>query len=664
MMTKHACPNWPSVVLFLLTAAIVPALVGCPRAEQPAVPEPEAETPAVPADGVDRPGTAGTARPAWVPEATPPRVPAVPPDAAMAGRDPEESEPTMMPAEVLSPNSGRSPAAGSGVSQVPGPMEESPLDGNPLRRDAPPRSDAPQSAMPPSDPSPMAGPPSDPSPMAEPPSEMPRNAMAPNGMPQDDSPQDHAPRRGKKDSGDFDPVAMNGPIFVDWPKPKVALIITGCQNGYMEPCGCAGLDRMKGGMSRRHSLFRELREKRGWPTVGLDAGGIARGYGKQAELKFHIMVDGMRTMGYDAVALGAGDLRLPTAELVAVAASTGDQRSMFLSANVGLFGFDAGLTATHRIIEQSGVKLAVTGVLGAEFQKGINNSEIEFVGAEAALRKLLPILEPADFQILLAHATMAESEALARQFPEFDIVITAGGAAEPPAQPRRIEGTNTLLVEVGEKGMDAVVLGLYDAPNAGWRYQRVPLDSRFAQSPDMHMLMTAYQHQVQSLGFSGLGIRPAPHPLKETHGELAGSKSCETCHEPSYRIWRKTPHARAYQTLVDLDPPRQFDPECISCHVIGWHPTQYFPYEGGYKSLEETPHLIDVGCESCHGPGGNHNQAELRGTDEEKERYRKLMVVTKEESRDGQCATCHDLDNSPDFDFDTYWPEVEHYEDQ
>jgi hypothetical protein len=22
---------------------------------------------------------------------------------------------------------------------------------------------------------------------------------------------------------------------------------------------------------------------------------------------------------------------------------------------------------------------------------------------------------------------------------------------------------------------------------------------------------------------------------------------------------------------------------------------------------------------------------------------------------------CHDLDNSPDFDFQHYWPEVEHY---
>ncbi len=469
------------------------------------------------------------------------------------------------------------------------------------------------------------------------------------------------PRKGKK-GGDFDPIAVHGPIFEGWTQPALAVVITGRQDGYLEPCGCAGLDRMKGGMSRRHSLFRQLRNERDWPTVGLDVGGIARDYGKQAELKFHIMVDSMRTMRYDAVTLGAGDLRLPTAELAAVAAGTADQPSMFLSANVGLFGFDAGLTAAHRVIEKAGVKLGVTGVLGAEYQKGIHNPEIELAAAEAAIEKVLPHLEQADFHVLLAHATMTETKALARKFPVFDIVVTAGGAAEPPVEPRRVEDTGALLIEVGEKGMDAVVLGLYHGAQPEWRYQRVPLDARFPQSPEMHMLLTAYQHQVASLGFSGLGIRPAPQPLKETHGEYAGSQSCESCHEPAYRQWRRTPHARAFQTLLDQDPPRQLDPECISCHVVGWHPTQYFPYEGGFMSLEKTPHLIDVGCESCHGPGGNHNRAELRGTAEEKERYRKLMVITKEQSRDGQCATCHDLDNSPDFDFDTYWPEVEHYE--
>jgi hypothetical protein len=257
---------------------------------------------------------------------------------------------------------------------------------------------------------------------------------------------------------------------------------------------------------------------------------------------------------------------------------------------------------------------------------------------------------------------MEESIALGKQFPEFDVVVTAGGAPEPPPKPETIEGTDTLLIEVGEKGMDTIVLGLYDDPDEPTRYQRVPLDSRFDESEEMHQLMLAYQHQLKELGFAGLGLRPVPHPRLESQGRFVGTHKCKDCHEQSYDIWKRSGHAKAYETLVELNPPRQFDPECISCHVIGWHPTQYFPYESGYLSLEETPKKIDVGRENCHGPGEFHVKAEMGGDLEAARKYQKAMVITKEESEKRQCMTCHDLDNSPDFDFETYWPEVEHYE--
>ena len=45
----------------------------------------------------------------------------------------------------------------------------------------------------------------------------------------------------------FDPVAENGKFFEGWKKPKLAIVISGRQDGYLEPCGCAGLFRQKGG---------------------------------------------------------------------------------------------------------------------------------------------------------------------------------------------------------------------------------------------------------------------------------------------------------------------------------------------------------------------------------------------------------------------------------
>ncbi len=468
--------------------------------------------------------------------------------------------------------------------------------------------------------------------------------------------------KGKQSDEPFDPVKENGPIFEGWPDPKLALVITGRQDGYLEPCGCAGLDQMKGGLTRRHSMFEDLR-KRGWPVAGVDVGGLIKGFSPQTELKFHLTIDAMKKMGYDAIAFGKSDLQLLVEDLLSVAASTDGQPSLFPSANVALFGFDAGLTARERIIEVGGMRLGVTSVLGKRWQEQIHNSDIALADPAEKLAEVVPGLkQQSDLLILLAHATREESIELARRFP-FDIVVTADGPAEPPAEPGTIEGSKALLIDVGEKGMNAVVLGFYDDAAKPIRYQRVPLDSRFRQSDYVVELMRQYQQQLKALGLEGLSVSEAPHPGQELLGGFVGTAECKSCHEESYDVWKKSGHAKAWKTLVELDPPRNFDPECISCHVVGWHPTHYFPYKTGFLSEEKTPQLVNVGCESCHGPGQKHVEAEMGSDLELQRKLQEAMVITKEESEKRQCMTCHDLDNSPDFDFKTYWPDVEHEEE-
>ena len=475
---------------------------------------------------------------------------------------------------------------------------------------------------------------------------------------------------GEDDEEPFDPIKENGPIFVDWPKPKLALLLSGRRDGYLEPCGCAGLDQMKGGLSRLDSLLKELREEKGWEVVAIDAGGLIKGYGRQAEMKFQTTVEAMRHMRFDAIALGTSDLKLPATELLTVTASTPGNPSLFLSANVGVFGFDDDYTAPMRLIEAAGIKVGVTSVLGSRWQKELNNPEIELADPNDKLAELLPALkEQADYLILAAHATVDESEELARRFPDFNLVITAGGPTEPPDRPKKVDGTDTLLIEIGQKGENVIVLGLYDDAETPYRYQRVPLDSRFGESKAMKLSMANYQDQLKRIltqeGLAGLGIRPVPHAQRESLGKFVGSKECESCHEESYDVWKKSGHADGWETLTGLDPPRDFDPECISCHVVGWHPTKYFPYESGFLSEEKTPELVDVGCENCHGPGELHVKAEMGADLKLQAKLAEAMVVTKEQARDSKvrwCLNCHDLDNSPDFDFDTYWPKIEHYE--
>src|SRR5690606_15332081 len=103
-------------------------------------------------------------------------------------------------------------------------------------------------------------------------------------------------------------------------------------------------------------------------------------------------------------------------------------------------------------------------------------------------------------------------------------------------------------------------------------------------------------------------------------------------------------------------------------------PQQYFPYVSGFMGMEESPQMVGNGCENCHGPAASHVAAESgeeEASDAEKEALRaalRLKIGENEGNMSGQktgrvvemCMECHDLDNSPDFDFQKYWPQVEH----
>ena len=246
--------------------------------------------------------------------------------------------------------------------------------------------------------------------------------------------------------------------------------------GYIEPCGCSGKENQKGGLSRRDNFLKKLRTD-GWDVVPLDVGGQILRFGKQAELKFQATADALKTMKYRAVAFGADDLRLPAEALTAAAAETDPGSSPFVGANVALFDFDQKLTPRFRIITAGKQKFGVTAILGDSYQKSLASEELKFKPAAAALKEVLPELKAAhcDHLILLANATIEETTALAKQFPEFELVVTSGGAAEPPREPQTIEGTQTRLIEVGQKGMYANVIGLSGDPHQPFLFRKVAL---------------------------------------------------------------------------------------------------------------------------------------------------------------------------------------------
>ncbi|MEX2186548.1 MAG: multiheme c-type cytochrome [Pirellulales bacterium] len=461
-------------------------------------------------------------------------------------------------------------------------------------------------------------------------------------------------------------------LFVGWQPPSAALVISGMLEGHIEPCGCTGLANQKGGLMRRHTLIKQIAADWKCDALPIDVGQSVKYTGRQAEIKFQRMVDAYRAMNYRAVAFGPADLRLSAGELYTAVVGAGDAPTPFVSANVGLFAFDESALPSFRTIDSGGMKIGVTSVLADSARKEVMGDEIKFKPAAEALAEVGKSLTAAkcDVQVLLVHGTMKETEGLAAKFPQFGIVVTSGGADEPLRRPKQLEH-GSLLVEVGRKGIYAGVVGLYkSAAGVRFRYQLVPLDERFADSPEIVKVMASYQQELQNaweMGFDAYGIKAIDDSGRR---QFVGSQKCGDCHSEAFAVWEKTPHAHATESLVH--PPersaiaRNFDAECLSCHVTGWEPQKFVPYASGFLGLgkKETPHLAGSGCENCHGPGSKHVAAEEGDADDATLKRLRAEMVLKLDTAERTCIKCHDIENSPDFHkagaFEKYWKKVEH----
>ena len=462
-----------------------------------------------------------------------------------------------------------------------------------------------------------------------------------------------------------EPKETLNPIFEGWEKPKLLLFFTGFLDGYIEPCGCAGADQMKGGLSRRHTCL-QLLEKKGWDILPIDAGNLNKGFGQQEEFKFDFVInEAYRHMKYQAVGIGGREVQFPFDTLLLYSADTPGIPKRYTSANVGIIQFDPSHVMPYRVLEKSGLKIGVVSVLGDSFRKEIHDEMILTANAAEKLQEVLPQLtdEKCDKNVLIIHGTTNEINQLLGQFADqFDFILPSNTTAEPPLQPKKIG--NTLILEVGEKGRYAVAIGLFDDPKMPMRYERVPMDARYENSKVITTLMEAYQDRLRENGLEGLGIRPIPNARLETLGNYMGQQSCSDCHETATGVWRKSNHAKAWTSLKETaKPARNFDPECIACHVVGWNTTELLPYKGGFLNEKETPRLASVSCEACHGPGENHARAEAGSDKALQERLRKALRLPVEGGvAKKHCLTCHDGNNSPHFDFDTYWKKIEHKE--
>lgn len=481
------------------------------------------------------------------------------------------------------------------------------------------------------------------------------------------------------------------PLMKDWPTPAVAMMITGETHGYIEPCGCT--ENQSGGVSRRADLLRQMRQ-RGWSTFGLDLGGTVKRDRRQSKLKFETILATLKDMNYKALGIGVEELRLDPDYLISVIPDSQFPESPlpFVSANVTFPEYPELGPAPFRILTvepspktgNKSLRIAVTGILGeakaakTALKGAAINSRFAVSNPKAALTKTLQQItqQKPDLIVLLSHTSLEESRALAKAFPMIRLIVSAGGPEDPDNQFETIG--NSMLITVGQKGKHTGVIGFYpDKPEQPLKYELVTIDQqRFKDT----MVMVEHMRSLQKRLFvEKLAARELPiaHP---SGFQFVGSEACGDCHTKAYEHWKTTPHAQAYESLKharegqpDYGITRIYDAECLSCHVTGWEPQKVLRYKTGFINKEFAAdarqkamfdNLQGSGCENCHGPGSEHialiDKYYDSGEETDKRTALKSVKVSLEEAKRNTCYQCHDLDNSPHFEFDSYWKQVAH----
>ncbi len=131
--------------------------------------------------------------------------------------------------------------------------------------------------------------------------------------------------------------------------------------------------------------------------------------------------------------------------------------------------------------------------------------------------------------------------------------------------------------------------------------------------------------------------------LLPTTATYVGSAACQSCHEAEYATWSKQPHAHALASLTEKG--KAGDADCLACHTTAYGRPGGFPAGG---EAQAHPDLAVVGCESCHGPGGDHVAEGAR---------RLGTIVSLGDKCDSCvilqiCGSCHDDANDPGFEYE------------
>lgn len=407
------------------------------------------------------------------------------------------------------------------------------------------------------------------------------------------------------------------------PEPKPGLWLIGNDQGRLRPCGCS--KPLIGGIIRRSSFFESLDDEVRKQSLLIACGNMVVAGGRQQELKIEGFLEVLTMLEARVLLMADGDLQVGSRYWDDILAARDPEGYPLVSLNLARDG--ARLFDSHATLAWAGAPLIVTSWTspddnkltepGVEAQREPDLAAIKkALEAEGARLMIFTTADPPFMHDFLASSGLAEAAA--------ETLVCWSGISDLPIKLERRD--SVFVMETGTKGR---YVGWTDWPRSE------AIESFTLAKGDHVEARSIFDFYREGIVVEELMLQIPRFDLDE--GEYAGSDECNACHEEAGKVWRGSSHAHAWQTLVDSGDDR--DPECVGCHVVGWGET------AGFDPIDRTP--VDVQCEACHGPSRAH------ATDPG-------VPTPRGQLGSRACLRCHDLENSPKFDFDDYWPKIAH----
>ena len=411
----------------------------------------------------------------------------------------------------------------------------------------------------------------------------------------------------------------------------ITILYTGNTQSYIEPCGC--YPGQSGGVARRATLIERIRKQR--PSLLLvDAGGNFDGENRLDELRARANMEAMKAMGYDAILFTPEELRFGTDFSTQI---TTELQLPFISTTSSPLQGSSGVIQPDFIKEAPLHKSLVLGVSSVDDQglEHLSDTLIHQIGKRKGKDTTV---------ILLSGLEKRDNRRIARQVEEIDVIISMQ-PKERGIQSERVGQTVVAYCTPHGETLGQIDLKFDEHGEVtDFHVQEHFMDETVPDHEAVRTILNDFYHKVavdEALQALGKPLFTSERLESDKRNSYVGSTACQTCHQPEFNQWKTTRHAFAFNTL--LKAQKHFYPDCVSCHVVG------FGYQTGYTVREDQDHFRNVGCETCHGPGGKHivhpSNQNIRGTVEKK-----------------ICLECHNQKHSPGFHerIDLAIPKVDH----